>query len=229
MRTNKLLLIVAAFAVLALDSYAPASDWVSKDISCSVNGATKAVGADGYDIAGSGADIWQTSDSFRLVYQRVGGDFDISARIVSLENTNEWAKAGLMVRQSKDPGSIHAMMCVSAAKGCVFQFRKEAGDNMINRGGGAGEAGNLWLRLVRAGKTVTAYVATDAEGKQWRRVAGEALETRDPVLVGMCVCSHANGMWSTAGFRDVTLASEEGGPSQPTDNKPSYPGLGAAG
>ncbi|MGD0090284.1 MAG: hypothetical protein ABSE73_10220 [Planctomycetota bacterium] len=207
-----------------------AGDWVSQDIGGAKAGSSNPNGADGYDIAGAGKDMWDSSDSFRFMFQKVSGDCEISARLTSLEQTDPWAKAGVMVRQSTAPGSIHAMVSVSAGNGVVFQRRIEAGEESLGTNGPPGKAGTLWLRLTRAGKTVTAYAATDEAGKEWHRIGSEALEFSDPVLVGLCVCSHKGDTLNTAGFRSVKLKAA-GAPDapdtaeEPVKTKPNYPGL----
>ncbi|MGD0089099.1 MAG: interleukin-like EMT inducer domain-containing protein [Planctomycetota bacterium] len=168
-------------------------------------GSTKPNGADGYDIAGAGRDIWDSSDSFRFMFQKVSGDCEISARVTSLEHTDPWAKAGVMVRQSTASGSIHAMIIVSAANGVAFQRRIEADKHPLDVPCFSGQAGTLWLRLTRSGKVVTAYMTTDEAGQAWQRIGTEALEFSDPVLVGLCVCSHKSDALNTAGFRSVKL------------------------
>ena len=56
-----------------------------------------------YTLTGSGSDIWGNADAFNYVYQTLNGDGEIVARVVSLSNTDPWAKAGVMIRQSLDP------------------------------------------------------------------------------------------------------------------------------
>ena len=47
-----------------------------------------------WTVTASGADIWGTSDKFRYTYRDASGDMTIVARVTSVQNTNEWAKAG---------------------------------------------------------------------------------------------------------------------------------------
>jgi hypothetical protein len=62
-------------------------------------GATYNDGA--FIVTGAGADIWGTADAFNFVHQASSSPM-LSARIVSLTNTNAFAKAGLMIRQGLD-------------------------------------------------------------------------------------------------------------------------------
>ncbi len=39
-------------------------------------------------------------DEFRFAYQAISGDVSLTARVASVANTNEWAKGGVMIRES---------------------------------------------------------------------------------------------------------------------------------
>ena len=81
-----------------------------------------------YTIEADGADVWSNSDSFRYIYTEVSGDAEIVLRAVSLEETNEWAKIGVMFRQSSDANSAYAFLLARAAEGSrYFQYRPSAG------------------------------------------------------------------------------------------------------
>ena len=57
---------------------------------------------------GTGTDIWNTSDEFRFAYKQLKGNGSIVARVDSVANTDTWAKAGVMIRETLDAGSTHA-------------------------------------------------------------------------------------------------------------------------
>ena len=50
-------------------------------------------------------DIWDVADQFRFGFKRLTGDGSIVAKVDSIDNTNVWAKAGVMIRESLDAGS----------------------------------------------------------------------------------------------------------------------------
>ena len=60
---------------------------------------------------GSGADIWGTADEFHYAYRAfngaASGKIHLTTHVDSVQNVNAWTKAGLMVRASLDPGSMH--------------------------------------------------------------------------------------------------------------------------
>ena len=53
-----------------------------------------------YMVAGAGADIWGTSGSFQYAYRDFCCLSLFYARLVSLQGTNPFAKAGIMIRES---------------------------------------------------------------------------------------------------------------------------------
>jgi hypothetical protein len=76
-----------------------------------------------FSITGAGIDIWATSDTGYLVQQPLSGDVTVIARIASQQNTNAWAKAGVMIRETLEANSKHVFMCVTPLNGTAFQWR----------------------------------------------------------------------------------------------------------
>jgi len=65
-------------------------------------------------IVGAGHDIWDAADGFRYVYLPISGDFEADVQITYFERTTQWAKAGLMARQTVDPDSKNALSTAAA-------------------------------------------------------------------------------------------------------------------
>jgi len=59
--------------------------------------------------AGSGTDIWDVGtagdyrDEFHYAYKMLTGAGSITTRVVSVQNTNGWAKAGVIIRETLEP------------------------------------------------------------------------------------------------------------------------------
>lgn len=66
---------------------------------------------------------WGPADAFHYEYTRWSGDGSITARVLSVEGTHAWAKAGVMFRESAAAGSKQVMAVVSAGKGVAMQYR----------------------------------------------------------------------------------------------------------
>ncbi|MEJ7709150.1 MAG: hypothetical protein WKF84_04655 [Pyrinomonadaceae bacterium] len=51
------------------------------------------------------------------------------ARVVSIENTYAWAKAGVVMRENLSASSRHAMVAVTPENGVAFQRRLATGSS----------------------------------------------------------------------------------------------------
>src|SRR4051812_45496436 len=60
-------------------------------------------------VTDTGTDIWGTNDTLQFVYQPLNGSGQITARILGMNGTNEWAKAGVMIRESLAANSRNVM------------------------------------------------------------------------------------------------------------------------
>jgi len=177
------------------------SPWQTADI-----GAVGATGSASHSsgtftVVGSGADIWGTADEFRYVYQSASGDCEIRARVATQQNTDGWAKAGVMIRETTGATAKHAMMAVTPANGLAFQYRTATGGASTHVAGGAGTA-PWWVRLVRSGSTITAYKSTD--GSNWTTVGSVSISMTASVQIGLAVTSHLDGTLNTSTFSNVT-------------------------
>jgi regulation of enolase protein 1 (concanavalin A-like superfamily) len=153
----------------------------------SVSGSTWTVTADGSGITG-------TSDQFRLMSQPSAGDVQITARVPSATA----AQAGIMLRQSNDPGSPYYGIFVTSA-GVRVQYRKSFG--------GATTVANTvalsgrYLEIQRQGDSLIA--ATSADGVTFTAVPGSTATVLMPYasLAGLA----ASG--GTATFDNFTVGA----------------------
>ena len=125
------------------------------------------------------------------------------ARLASLAGTQDWAKAGVMMRQTLDAGSAHAMMVVSRLNGAAFQRRRITGGASSSTDGGAASAPE-WVKLTRSGTTLTASLSSD--GSTWRVVGTDTVSLTGSIYVGLAVTSHWTGTLATAVFDNVRVS-----------------------
>ncbi len=179
------------------------SPWQSADIGAvgATGGVTQTNGT--FTVTGSGADIWDNADEFRYVYQTASGDCEVVARVASVQNTNVWAKAGVMIRESLNANSSHAMVVVTPGSGVSFQRRTSTGGSSSDTTTG-GLGAPYWVRLVRSGSTFTAYRSVD--GSNWTTIGSQTISMSSTVYIGLAVTSHAGGTLCTATFDNVTAA-----------------------
>ncbi len=119
-----------------------------------------------YTISSNTGDIWGTADNFRFVYKKLTGDGSISAKVISVTNTSTWAKAGVMIRDTLDPGSSYAFMFPTPDGRRAFQNRPVAGGNAVSAHSATGQVTlPFWFKVERKGNQLTAYYSKD--GKTW--------------------------------------------------------------
>jgi len=160
--------------------------------------ASEAGGA--FSVAGAGADIWGTADAFRYAYRLLAADGSIVARVASVPSVNAWTKAGVMIRWSLSPGSAHASIFVTPAKGIAFQRRAAAG--AVTASSAIAGAPPAYVKLTRAGGIITA--STSADGVVWKKV-GQQTMPGGAVWAGIAVSSHDVARRATATFDRVSV------------------------
>jgi regulation of enolase protein 1 (concanavalin A-like superfamily) len=157
---------------------------------------------DRFNLIASGTDIWDTADGLHFAGLRLTGDGEISARVVSMQYTDPWAKAGVMFRENFSPGSKHAMVAVTAGGGSAYQWRPVADKSSRNTDGPSANV-PYWVRMVRAGDTFTGYVSTD--GHDWKPVDSIAVPMSRTIYVGLALTAHNNSALNSALFDHVTV------------------------
>jgi regulation of enolase protein 1 (concanavalin A-like superfamily) len=157
-----------------------------------------------FTISGSGHDIWDNADDFRFACKRLSGDGSVTVKVESVVNTNAWAKAGVMIRESLDGGSPMAYMIQSFSSGVSFGWRQTA-NGTCGSATQAGIAAPQWVKLTRKGNAFTAQYSAD--GKTWtdiKNADGTVTTTTvtmgASVYIGLCVTSHNAAATTTAQF-----------------------------
>ena len=198
---------ILATAMLDNVSVTPASQglptgWSSQDIGAVTLAGSTAVSNGVFTVRGAGADIWGTADEFQFAYRTLTGNGAIVARVATLQNADQWTKAGVMIRASLTPGSRHAMMIASSAKGLAFQRRTSDNAASVHTAGPL-LAAPTWVRLERTGDTITASFSNDGVG--WTLVGTETIALPATVFIGLPVTSHNAGTTATATIDNVTV------------------------
>ncbi len=219
-------MILAAILTIFLGIFTAAN----AGIGCQMNGGPVKTGKAclPYIPYGPGGEV--VTDSFYFVRQPLTGNGTMTARVTSLTGEHvylgngpqqagqgannvaglaDWAKAGIIIKQSTHQGSAYAAMMVTAGHGVQMQYNF-TGDT-------AGMAGNVsaahprWLRLTRSGDTITGY--DSADGVHWAQVGSVQ-------LTGLTATVQV-GMFATSPGYTVTQSSFGGsnnnsGPAQAT-------------
>jgi hypothetical protein len=156
-----------------------------------------------YTVTASGDDIWNTADAFHYVYQSVSGNnVEIIARVVSVQNTNAWAKAGVMFRANLDAGSAQAMMEITPGNGAAFQNRTTQSNTSNNTSYG-GPVAPYWVRVLGTGNKYVGYVSAD--GATWTAVDSITIALGSSPYLGLAYTTHDNTQSGTAVFDNVSV------------------------
>lgn len=168
----------------------PCYPWLSMDIG-DVSIPGKIVCANNsMAIEVSGTDIWNNSDGFYFAYQMISGDFEISAKVESLEGPHEWTKSGLMLRENLDSGSKNVFIGVTTKNGIATQARPSPRETSENGERKSELKAPYWLKLSREGDSIKGYVSP--EGIKWQKLEGTVLPFAENAYVGIAVTSHDN-------------------------------------
>ena len=83
-----------------------------------------------YLITGGGENMWFTNDAFHFVWEKMSGDFTLTANVRFLgTGENPHRKACLLVRQSLDSDSAYADVAVHGSGLTALQYRETPGDS----------------------------------------------------------------------------------------------------
>jgi hypothetical protein len=122
--------------------------------------------------------------------------------VISLDNTEPWALAGVVIRETLAAGSKHAFVGCTVQHGISFSRRPTTGGTTLYSAGVAAPA-PYWSRLTRNGNTLTAFSSPD--GINWTQVGSQSISMTETVFVGLAYSSHVNSQLGTATFDHVLL------------------------
>jgi PKD repeat protein len=196
--------------------------------------ADYAAGSQSFYVDGAGADVFGANDQFHYVYQTLNGDGTIIARVRYQTESSPWAKAGLLIAASTATGApfVDALVTPNVSPntpningvgctpdGCAsplppvtppvgygvhLQYAPTGDKSVKTLPALAGYSSpNEWLKLTRAGDTFTAWYATD--GSTWHLIGSTTVTMSTQVDIGLFVCAHNIGQYSTVAFDNVQV------------------------
>ena len=176
--------------------------WDSADVgTVNARGSATVAASGAITLTSRGDDIGGTSDQYRGVHQILTGDGELIVRVDSLSNTDPFAKAGVMVRESLKPDAKYVGIFTTASNGTQLQLRTANGATTNTAGGVAGQAFNpIWLRVRRVGNVIYADRSTD--GTTWTNVGGGQGVTMTPSVY--LTIAHSSGSTTTSGSATVS-------------------------
>jgi len=201
-------------AVKTLDSM---RDWTSdgvQELSLWFRGNLGFVGsfieepAGTYTMTASGTDIWDNSDEFHFAFTQLMGPGSIIAKVESVEKTNVWAKAGVMIRDTLEPDSKHAMMVVTPSQGVSFQRRISTASGSADTTE-ADITAPLWVKIERdfSGNFRGFY---SSDGISWTRIGTDLINMNLSAYAGLVVTAHNPNEVCEAVFSNVSITGTTG-------------------
>ena len=162
---------------------------------------------------GIGSDIWFDSDAFRYAYKALDGDGTMIARVESIHSSNVWAKAGVMIRESLEPGSRFAFICATPAMGVRFQARSAPNvdattDTSVATPEQVALQTPVWVRIERVGDTFNGFYSTD--GQAWTEMSWNprTINMASSVCIGLALCSHEAAAATSAEFSNISMTGD---------------------
>ena len=160
-----------------------------------------------FAMSGEGDGIAGTSDQFRFVYKALYGNGSIQARVDSIERITDLAKAGVMIRNTLDGDSAHAMTSLDA--GGTASFRRRVTKGATTDSTDSAALGHpCWVRITRKGYRMIAEYSEDGDtwlflGNDPNVSSEETIVMNNKVYVGLAVCSQASNVLAAATFSSV--------------------------
>ncbi len=194
---------LVVYGLLAKGQGDPIGDWLQEDVPVQQPGdrtfqveGTGTFSCARFTILGAGHDIWGTSDAFHYVYKAIGGgSVTLTARVVSLQNTSEWAKAGVMIRESLHANAAHAMVVLTPVHGAAFQHRPQKGAASNHIAFTRPVAAPFWVRVTRTpqGGSFVFRGFVSADGNTWEQIGTDVeIPMGADALAGMPVTAHTD-------------------------------------
>lgn len=222
--------------------FMPAQDWtasLANTLSVLVKGDAVTFREDPpgvFTMTASGEDIWSNHDQMRYAWRQLNGDGSISVRIDGIDCTHEWAKCGVMIRESLDQASAHVAMYITPDGRRAMQTRPTNGTGVcLTAHSHTGAVGTpIWIKLQRRGDQFTAYYSHD--GQTWivqpdfEEVT--TYQTTNPttiympttVHIGLALSNHDERHVGTVVFSDVKTTGYVGAQWQVAEIGCDHPG-----
>jgi hypothetical protein len=164
-----------------------------------------------FTMKASGADIWKTADQFHFAYKEVtSGACSIIAKVESMDPINKDTKAGIMIRDSLDPGSANVLLFITPTyeNGVRYQYRSTANGTSFRDT--IDTEPNLmapyWFKLERtSGGLLRAYRSPDPATVPWKQFSLRTITMTMPIYIGLTVTSHDVTKVCEARFSNVSF------------------------
>lgn len=199
------LLFLAAVLANAQSSFGPFTNQSNVGVNPKPGSAQYDAAESRFRVTGGGANIWSTEDAFHYVWKRVSGNLTMTADMGWIgTGTVPHRKAALMIRQSLDADSPYADVAWHGDGLTSLQYRAEKGGNTSEVRSSVNAPSRI--RIVRHDDQFTIAIPND--NGQMEESGPVTVLMKDPVYVGLAVCSHNADAVETATFSNVSVETE---------------------
>jgi len=165
--------------------------------------------SDSYTVVGNGWGSAGGEDQLRFVHTSATGDFEVSARLDSLNGIDSPTLAGIMIRASTNPASPYAMVAIDADGSVFTGFRRVPGSSaQTYRCGTASLPGHIKLVCIRQSPDLAAEITPyfSQEGQTWYPGTPVNLLLKKDAQVGICVTSGSEEQLVKAIVSEFTIS-----------------------
>jgi hypothetical protein len=169
-----------------------------------------------YTMTATGADIWYAADEFHYAFKMLTGVGSIEAKVLSVDNTDPWAKAGVMIRETLNVDSKFAAVYITPGNGCRYQARlgtavDAISDTSVVSAEQTAITAPYWVKLERdiAGNLRGYY---SSNGVNWQPMTWnpQYITMSSNVYIGLAVTSHNNNVTCEVKFSNVKMTGNVG-------------------
>ena len=145
-----------------------------------------------YELKGAGYNIWFARDEFHFVYNKIKGDFIMTANFEFIgKGTELHRKTGWMIRESTDDNAPHISATLHGDGLTVLQWRSSAGASMRDPQDeifASGSGYNI-IQIERSGEKIIMRAAHT--GEPFEIIGTTEMDNlSDEVIAGPFICSH---------------------------------------
>jgi len=157
-----------------------------------------------FSITASGDDIWNTQDGFHYVFQQViTNETEMTLRVKSIKNTDNYAKVGILFRQNLDPGSPYIFLSLIPYNRIIITEREAQNTPSINYGSSYVQSAPYWLRIYNKGNKYIFY--SSPNGTDWTILDSLTKTLGTNPYVGIAYTTRNNTVLDTAVVDNVAL------------------------
>jgi hypothetical protein len=203
-----------------------AAQWTTIDKDTVAVGTDFSVSSGQLNITANGADVWTTpNDYYGGVYRAVTGDFIVTTKVDAQQNTNAWAKSGIMVKDDMSQTAANGgYYIVAVTPGNQFAPQWDStNDGYLDAYGQFGGPVTLsaCVRLTKIGTVFSSYYSANCS--TFTFMSSTSLTTADATQsVGLFSSSHTAGVVGLNKFDYIQIkkyvSNSEEASLQPLEN-----------